>query len=245
LDRLLGENLAPVDALPLVRYGIGTAFGVQGGIKIVDSEGADASRHMRHEMGDDAAEALLERLNHEMERTLLQGPPDGFAQELGAVEQPIEDIAYGTRLDFELDGVRRLDQEERGRQGRLRDVITAREITHEWLDGFNDLLQQRNQTRGVVRHLDDQQFRDLFSCAPHIQVAISLKTAYHRNRQHRWTENDIADIDALSVAFAYCNAAFTDRAARSTLANAVDLRAFDTFLPRTPDELTAWLENLA
>lgn len=41
---------------------------------------------------------------------------------------------------------------------------------------------------------------------PHTQVAISLKTRYHKNPLHRWTVNDIVDIDAISIAYAYCEA---------------------------------------
>jgi hypothetical protein len=79
---------------------------------------------------------------------------------------------------------------------------------------------------------------------PHVQVAISIKTRYHRDRNHRWTVNDVVDIDALSVAYAYCDAVFTDRAARATLANSRELRSYGTYLPRTPAELADWLNDL-
>jgi len=78
---------------------------------------------------------------------------------------------------------------------------------------------------------------------PHTQVAISMKTSYHRNPSHQWTINDIADIDALSVAYAYCEVVFTDKAARSALANSKELRGFGAFLPRTAQQLTDWLNR--
>jgi hypothetical protein len=75
--------------------------------------------------------------------------------------------------------------------------------------------------------------------------AISLKTRYHRDRQHQWTANDINDIDALAIAVPYCDAVFTDKAARNTLAVSRELRPFGTFLPRKPGELAEWLDNPA
>jgi hypothetical protein len=79
---------------------------------------------------------------------------------------------------------------------------------------------------------------------PSCRVSISLKTRYHRDARHRWTVNDIHDIDALAVAVPYCDAVFTDKAARSALAASPDLRPFGTFLPRRPVELADWLTGL-
>lgn len=47
---------------------------------------------------------------------------------------------------------------------------------------------------------------------PSVRVAVSLKTHYHKNRQHNWTTNDMYDIDALAVAMPYCDAVFADKA---------------------------------
>jgi len=79
---------------------------------------------------------------------------------------------------------------------------------------------------------------------PHSQVAISIKTQYHRNPNHRWDTNDITDVDAASVAYAYCDAVFTDKAVRAALANSTELRPIGTYLPRTPHDLSAWLDDL-
>lgn len=79
---------------------------------------------------------------------------------------------------------------------------------------------------------------------PSSRVAISLKTRYHRDGRHQWTPNDIHDIDALAIAVPYCNAVFTDKAARNALAASPELRLFGTFLPRKPGELAEWLDSL-
>jgi hypothetical protein len=46
---------------------------------------------------------------------------------------------------------------------------------------------------------------------------VSLMTEYHRNPQFRWMSNDIFDIDALSVAVAYCDMVVTDKKAADAL----------------------------
>lgn len=40
-----------------------------------------------------------------------------------------------------------------------------------------------------------------------------MKTSYHRDPNHRWTVNDIHDIDALGLTIPYCDVVATDRAA--------------------------------
>ena len=46
-------------------------------------------------------------------------------------------------------------------------------------------------------------------------MAVTLKTAYHRNHQHPWSENDIVDIDAMGSALPYCDVVVTDSAVAS------------------------------
>ena len=78
---------------------------------------------------------------------------------------------------------------------------------------------------------------------PSVRVAVSLKTHYHKDRQHKWTTNDIHDIDALAVAVSYCDAVFADKAMRSGLRSSPELKLFGTKLPRTPVELAEWLDQ--
>ena len=48
---------------------------------------------------------------------------------------------------------------------------------------------------------------------PSFDVAVSIKTEYHRDPHHRWTTNDIHDIDALASTLPYCDIVVTDKAA--------------------------------
>jgi predicted RNase H-like nuclease (RuvC/YqgF family) len=56
-----------------------------------------------------------------------------------------------------------------------------------------------------------ERIRAFVESMPSTRVAISIKTRYHANRNHRWTMNDIHDIDALSVAVTYCDAVLRTR----------------------------------
>ena len=47
---------------------------------------------------------------------------------------------------------------------------------------------------------------------PSFDVAVTLKTAYHRNPMHRWAPNDIHDIDAMGSTLPYCDIVVTDKA---------------------------------
>ena len=47
---------------------------------------------------------------------------------------------------------------------------------------------------------------------PSFDVAVTLKTACHRNSAHRWKYNDIYDIQALAPALPYCDVVVTDKA---------------------------------
>lgn len=79
---------------------------------------------------------------------------------------------------------------------------------------------------------------------PQVQVAISIKTRFHQNPAHVWNANHVTDIDAMSVAYAYCEAVFTDNEAPNALRSSPELRTLETFVPRRPQELIEWLDSL-
>ena len=247
IEAILEEqpHLPPVS---LIGPSFGWAFGWRGGMRIVDADGNDASGAARKEMGAVHYDEVMRYVNYTVECGILAGPSDeevvslradhGFAPEVAQESQK-------SRLEFELDLSQRLADDPKWRRGRLRDVVSAREVSHEWMDAINRVIEDRVRAGRAVLNLDDVgRARQFMSAMPHTQVAISIKTRYHRNPAHCWTVNDLHDIDALSVAYAYCDVVFTDKAARAALADSTDLRrAFKTILPRTPDELTSWIEQ--
>jgi hypothetical protein len=97
---------------------------------------------------------------------------------------------------------------------------------------------------GLLMDYDRSKLRSFTDRMPSTRVAVSLKAAYHKDNRHQWTTNDINDIDALSIAVPYCDAVFTDKATRNQVVSSPELEVFDTFLPRTPQELADWLDGL-
>ena len=241
------EEQPKLPPLSLIGPSSGWAFGTRGGIRVVDARGNDASASARKQMGAQRFEDFMRDANGSIERHVLEGPSDEEAQVLRADQGYRPEIAQQSRksrLDFELDLSIRLAEYPEWRKGRLRDVVSAREIAHEWLDTLNRVNGDRARAgRRVLDFDNESQMRQLFAAMPHTQVAISIKTRYHRDPAHRWTVNDISDIDALSVAYAYCDVVFTDNAARAALADSKDLRAFKTGLPRRPEQVTKWIDQ--
>lgn len=235
-------------ALPLIRPTFGWAFGMRGGMSIRNIDGSDATGSARQAMGREKHEQFIRHANYTVERAMLDGPRDEeiplLRSEHGYAPEAAREGA-ASRLAYELDLSERLAKNGRWRRGRLRDVVSAREIAHEWLDAINRVNEQR--VRAGKRPLaldDDVRTRQLMAAMPQSQVAISIKSRYHRDSNQNWTTNDITDIDAMSVAYAYCDAVFTDKAVRAALANSTELRVVNTYLPRTPVQLAGWLDRL-
>ena len=102
-------------------------------------------------------------------------------------------------------------EESRWRRGRLRDLVSAREV----LLHINETLKTAANARGVHAFEDilrsAENPRRAFDAMPSFEVAVTLKTAIHRNGQHRWTNNHIHDIHALASTLPYCDVVLTDR----------------------------------
>lgn len=245
IKNIFGEPSHPL-TVALVRPTFGWALGMRGGISIRNADGSCGSQRAGQKMGENEYEELIRQANYAVERAMLEGPSDeqlpGLREQYGYAPETSREGAQ-SRLAFELDLSERLAKEPRWRRGRLRDVVSAREVAHEWLATINRVNQERARDGKRPLHGDDE-VRRLVAAMPHSQVAIGIKTRYHRNPNHPWKTNDITDIDAVSVAYAYCNAVFTDKAVRSALVNSTELRRIGTYLPRTPHDLSTWLDDL-
>jgi hypothetical protein len=246
MAKIMGEDVIS-GSLPLVRPTMGQVFGRVGGMKIIDANGNDVSDALRAQTSDAEFDALEAKMNYEFERRILRGPSDEDLVELRSNPDYKPEVAmasHQSRVGWELDTERVLNEDPKWRRGRIRDVIAAREIGHEWVDLFTRLRVERLQSGLPAFDPSDEEMRTFLGSMPHTQVAISLKTRYHKNPRHKWTPNDISDIDAVSVAYAYCEAVFPDKAMRAALLNSKELRSMGTFVPRRPQELAEWLDAL-
>jgi hypothetical protein len=246
MAKVMGEDIS-AKSVPLVRPTFGQAFGWVGGMKILNSAGGDGSDAVRAQMTDADFDKLMARINYEMERGMLRGPSDEDLAVLRADSNFRPEVAIEgqeQRVQWELDTERVLNEHPKWRRGRLRDVIGGREIVHEWLDMFNRIRIDRRKAGMPDFDPPDDEMRSFMGSMPHTQVAISVKTRYHKDSLHKWTVNDIVDIDAISIAYAYCEAVFPDKAVRAALLSSKELRTIGTFVPRRPEQLTDWLIGL-
>jgi hypothetical protein len=249
IDAMIGALLrqgSAAERIGLLGPTFGWAFGMRGGLTIRDADGSDSSASMREEIGDREFERIIAEATLAFERGMLAGPPDEEIAALRAAGYAPMKTREVTekRAQQERDLSARLDEDDKWRRGRLRDVVSASELTHEWLDQITRATLARGTSIGQVVGGDRERMRAFVEGMPSSRVAISLKTRYHRDGRHQWTANDIHDIDALAIAVPYCDAVFTDKAARNALAASRELRPFGTFLPRKPGELAEWLDNL-
>ena len=121
----------------------------------------------------------------------------------------------------------------RTRGVKLLDVITARHVCLELNEMFFAELNAHHLTLDDVSGGDLEEARRLALSMPSTRVMIELKIRYHRNAGHRWTVNDLRDIEALAPAVPYCDIVFTDRAARNNLVHAKLDQMMGTSMPST------------
>ena len=190
-------------------WGVQRALGMRGGFKVVTREGEDVTSAVRERFsgGCDEFDRILSEAMVKLNRAVIDGPSpkeeaevraEGYRPDL-VLERYIEEAAA------EDAWARLLDGESRWRRGRLRDAVSAREI----LFHMNEMLKAAANARGlqaledICRRAKDP--RRAFDAMPSFDVSVTLKTAIHRNAQHRWTNNHIHDIHALASTLPYCD----------------------------------------
>ena len=252
LNEIPGVNIAPRGPVQLIGPSLLWAFGMRGGL-LTNAPDPDAmADHLCRAFGIRPGGGAMDSLNRWAERQLLTGPDENDPDVLRAGYDPNKwrDMLEH-RAQYERDLVQELDADPRYRQGRLRDVVNAREMSNELMSMLNNTAAEVNSSIPDLLEIQDPpsredraKLRDISDRMPSTRVAVSLKTGYHKDNRHTWTQNDINDIDALAIAVPYCDAVFTDGAARNGVESSPELQVFDTFLPHQPHELTEWLNNL-
>ena len=218
LDRVAGSNPKPINSMNYVDWGVARALGMVGGFKVRSRSGEDLTASVRdgHPDGPEAFDRVLGEAELELNRNVIAGPaPDKEAdlRKLGWNPTGGFEVAE-RRVAQEIEQVRRFDQDPRWRRGRIRDVVAAREAFIEINDYLFRGLAERRATLEAVFPRPGETKHALDSM-PSFDVAVTLKTAYHRDPTHRWTPNDIHDIDAMGSTLPYCDIVVTDKAVAS------------------------------
>ena len=219
LDETVGSNPKPIACNDYLDWGVSRAWGRDGSLRIRTPDGKDVTSQFRQSYhgGPEAFDEYVDKAHLELNRKIIEGPASNREEEelrkhgwnprghVQSVKQAaLEEAAQAARFN----------QDSRWRRGRIRDVITVREIANE----IKEILTKALHERGVsLEDLapDIEGRRKVFDAMPSFDVVVTLKTEYHRNPNHRWTPNDIFDIDALATTLPYCDVVVTDKAIAS------------------------------
>ncbi|MHB1844818.1 MAG: hypothetical protein ACYCWW_08310 [Deltaproteobacteria bacterium] len=247
LDQELGAAPSPPPIIDLVGWGVRHSVGTEGDVRIIDASGVDVTDLARAKIGAAAFDRILADARLALERCILVGPrDDAEAAKLRATGwQPDAAVKVAQeRADRETELVGILDEDPRWRRGRLRDVVSARELTHEMWSAFEESLVARGISN-IESFADGQRIRTFVRSMPSAEVVIEMKTARHRNPSMTWDTNTIFDIDAMALSVPYCDAVVTERHAYSILQQAGFGQRMGTALMRTPRALVDWLAGRA
>ena len=242
LDRFAKEP-SPLPAIPLIGRGVRHTAGRQSGLKIVGPLG-DETERVRERIGANVFDDFVARADLRLERAVLRGPTDHEVQSLRALGwHPDAVMQVGERRAAEERAqALRLDGGGPWRRGRLRDVVSVRELMIEFQDILpRALAERRLELSSVISN--QQTARAFVRSMPSTEVSIELKTAWHRNRDKHWTANDIYDIDAMSLAVPYCDIVVTEKACHHALTAAGLGKRMHTVLLRRLDDLPKTLEK--
>lgn len=218
LDRVLGPRPEPINEMDYLDWGVARAFGKVGGFRVRHVDGRDVTEEVRatHPDGAEEFDGRLAQAEWELNRKMIEGP--------APEEEPaMRDLGWNPRSTFEvmenrarqeIEQVARFEEHPEFPRSRIRDAVAVRELAIELIDHLNDGLSARGATIEDVSH-SEAEIHTLMDSMPSFDAAVSLKTEYHRDPQHRWTTNDIADIDALGSTLPYCDVIVTDKAVKA------------------------------
>lgn len=215
LDNIVGPSPDPIGHSEYLDWGVCRAMGLDGSLKVMTIDGRDVTdtyRQMYHR-GPQAFDEIVTNATIELNRRIIQGPMSA------SEEQNLTDNGWNPRrlieplelaASEENAQVNRFNDNPKWRRGRVRDVIIAREIIHEYQDILTGALHRRGVTWEGLSH-DLEGRRKVFDVMPSFDVSVTLKTDLHRNPHHHWKPNDICDIYALSATMPYCDVVVTDK----------------------------------
>ncbi len=216
LDQAVGPSRNPINKMDYLDWGVARAFGKVGGFRVRGPDGTDVTEEARASWkdGPEALDRFLADAELELQRRVLEGPTPDEEPELQRLGwDPTGTMAIAeNRATQEVEQVARFDEDPRWRRGRIRDVVAAREVYIEINEALFDGMANRDGTLDSV-FTDPETTRRHVDSMPSFDVAVTLKTAYHRDASHRWTPNDVHDIDALGSTLPYCDIVVTDKAA--------------------------------
>ena len=244
LDSRMGVCSSPRGQVSYLEWGVARAFGMVGGFRVFDESEKDVTDEVakRHPLGYETFMALLDEAELALNRKILEGPTEDEELELRTSGWRPEGIAevVDKRLSQEKDLVEILNSNDKWRKGRTRDLVAVREMEIELASSLTTEFIKRNTTFAALFSNRDEA-RLAFDAMPSFDVSVTMKTAYHRDSNHVWAQNDIHDIDALASTVPYCDVVVTDKAAASHINRAGIAERVSTRVIHSLDELSSLL----
>jgi hypothetical protein len=201
---------------------------------------------------DPKRQELIRRASQWAEVQFLAGPRDG---ELAALRQrgykpeATQAIAQ-SRLAWETTYVDLLSKDSISRE-ELRVRVMARELIHEHLDLFNDVMNEYYLDPYAALGIDPlrpgdarKSMIEFANRIPTMRIAIDLKTELFRNPQKPWSTNAVQDIDAMSRAVPYCDAVLPDQEVADWLTRSKAGERHNTQIVKRLRDLPSALEPL-
>ncbi|MFE7037036.1 hypothetical protein ACFU9Y_42765 [Streptomyces sp. NPDC057621] len=190
-------------------------------------------------------QSWLRRVNQVVEFQVLAGPADSEVEELRRLGYRPETVVASdrSRLAWEEFLVGHLKGAPVSRE-ELRVLVQARELVHEYMDVFSDLLAEyridlwravgfdpcrpRSGRPGMTAFADR---------VPSLRIAVDLKVQLFRNHSKPWKVNALHDIDALSIAVPYCHVVVPDSEMADLLSRSDTARRGGTRIVRRLQDL--------
>jgi hypothetical protein len=241
------EGTTPASpTIELVGHGVLHAFGRRGGLRVCSPQGEDVTQTTRAGWpgGPAAFDACSRDADTQLARSVLAGPTDEEAPKLAAYGwDPLAARKIAEERAAQQEELRlKLDSDPQFRRGRTRDLVSGWYLAQEALTTLTAAAARHPEAVRLISE-DREVARRLTDSMPSADAHISLMTAAHRNAQTVWSSNSILDIDALSLAAAYCDVVLTERHFGQQLqATGVATRAGTTVLAR-PAQLVELLQR--
>lgn len=253
----LGSMRLRTAPLDYVGNGVGWASGHRFDPSVIDEQGRDVTVETFSRMPPGLRLFFTPKyISDLLTKMAIEGPANPSEEKelraSGWNPEGLRDI-YDQRVRLEAQLVTDLDEYRardsspvNWRKGRLRDVVTGRELVHEANETFSAVLnQQRLEIKDVFDMSDTpsarRHNRRITDVMPSFDVAVTLKAWYHRNPNHRWRRNDLFDIDAMSTVLPYCDVVVTDTAMKSDIDRNRLARRLNTKVLASLDDLVEHL----
>lgn len=245
-----GRPTFPPEMLDPLGVGVHWAFqGVEKTLQVHDETGRiidsqDFPRDMRI------------RATQGSELMILAGPRDDDEAQLLRTQynyKPEITVEAGrSRLEWETEFVDLLVDTPPGDPSELRTWIQAREVIHEHINllasVFHEYLLPTSRLSGGFDEQEPQRQRQFitgfFDLMPSVRLATDLKLAVHRNNQRGWLQNDIYDIDAMSIAVPYSAVVVADKATADALGRLNVDQNYGTLATNSIEELADILPEM-